>query len=185
MPVYLLHSTVPLQRENGQTVRHYLGYCDPGGLARRLEQHRKGEHSAKVLAAMREKGATFLLGAFWADRGRVEEKQMKRNGHLSGHCLVCRLRRLTQEYDDLLSRARVWPATPNGRSTGPGPNSLPPSGGGVAVKTVGWSRRAPRIRSTVYRVRRWRSRGIRRGTAASSATAPRGIGGSPPAGTRR
>jgi len=183
--VYLLHSTVPLQRGNGQQVRHYLGHVQPGGLAHRLEEHRKGQHSAKVLDAMREKGATFLLGNFWPDRTREDERRMKANGHLSGQCLVCQLRAKTMEYDALLSRARASSATRTKPSNGRVLNSTGQSGGAAPAKTAGSLRPAPRTQYTVYRGRRWRYQLARRGTGASSATARPATRGTRPAGTRR
>jgi hypothetical protein len=101
MAVYLLHSTVPLVKANGQEVRHYLGYCDEGMAGRRMHEHLTGRHSARVVQAMLNKGATLWLGNYWPGLTRTDERRMKRNGHLESKCLRCELEALKRKIDAL------------------------------------------------------------------------------------
>lgn len=101
MALYLLHSTVPLVRANGQVVRHYLGFCEEGGLPRRLRQHDGGRKSSRLTKAMLAAGATFLLGNYFPGLTRTDERRMKKNGHLSSKCLVCKLKEAVAALDAL------------------------------------------------------------------------------------
>jgi hypothetical protein len=105
MGVYLLHSSVPLVRSNGAVVKHYLGWCSPGMLPRRLHEHETGRHSAKVVQAFLEKGGVLSLGNYWPRTNRHDEKRMKLNGHLTEKCLVCQLEALTRTWMEMTNRA--------------------------------------------------------------------------------
>src|SRR6187402_3115353 len=100
MGVYLLHSSVPLVRSNGEEVRHYLGWCSPGMFPRRFHEHETNRHSSKIVQAFLAKGGVLSLGNYWPEKTRHDEVQIKRNGHLSRSCLVCALEECT----------RVWMA---------------------------------------------------------------------------
>jgi hypothetical protein len=105
MGVYLLHSSKPLVRSNGEEVRHYLGWCSAGMLPRRLLEHERGRHSAKIVQAFLRLGAELTLGNYWPRKTRHDEVQMKSNGHLSRFCLVCELEQLTREWQAMANRA--------------------------------------------------------------------------------
>jgi len=98
MGVYLLHSSIPLVRSNGEEVRHYLGWCSPGMFPRRFHEHETGRHSSKVVQAMLAKGGILSLGMYWPGLTRHDEARMKKNGHLAEKCLVCRLETVTREW---------------------------------------------------------------------------------------
>jgi hypothetical protein len=100
MAVYLLHSTVPLVRESGAEVRHYLGYCDEGNLPHRLWEHRTGRHSARIVQAFLQQGGELWLGNYWAGLQRDDERRMKSNGHLESKCLLCQLDELLRMIAD-------------------------------------------------------------------------------------
>lgn len=110
MPVYLLHSTAPLYRANGQTVEHYLGYCDPGNFPHRFGEHLRGSNTSAIVKAYLARGGTFVLGNYWPERTRADERRMKESGHLKRQCLVCQMRQLGRELDEL--RSRAMPGTP-------------------------------------------------------------------------
>lgn len=137
MPVYLLHSTVPLQRANGQTVRHYLGYCEPGNLLSRWEQHKKGRGSTPVVRAMVARGGRLLMGNYWPTLTRTDERRMKRNGHLSGRCLVCQVREVLRRFDALHSLVKNSASTSTAPSNALEPNSLEPNGVAARARTAG------------------------------------------------
>lgn len=117
MPVYLLHSTTPLYRANGQTVEHYLGYCDPGNLSHRFGEHVRGRNTSVIVKAFLARGGTFLLGNYWPERTRADERRMKESGHLRRQCLVCQMRELGRELDGLHSL--VTPGTPTSPPVSP------------------------------------------------------------------
>jgi hypothetical protein len=91
MAVYLLHSTVPLIRENGSEVRHYLGWTCEGNMPDRLEAHYENRKSAKIVQEFLRRGGELWLGRYWEGLTRLDEKRMKLNGHISSHCRVCQL----------------------------------------------------------------------------------------------
>lgn len=86
--IYLLHSTVALQRGNGQQVAHYLGTTEPANLLRRLEAHQQG-HGAVLTREFVKRGGDILLVRWWTNGGREAEVRQKLNGHLAMHCPLC------------------------------------------------------------------------------------------------
>ena len=105
MAVYLLHSTVPLVKTNGQAVRHYLGYCHEGGFGNRLKEHYANRHSSRIVQAFVGKGGKLWLGNYWPERTRVDERKMKTNGHVSALCLICEIEALERELIDRIGTA--------------------------------------------------------------------------------
>lgn len=105
MGVYLLHSSVPLVRSNGEEVRHYLGWCSPGMFPRRFHEHETNRHSAKVVQAFLAAGGVLSLGNYWPGLTPADEQRMKRNGHLGEKCLVCALERATRVWMAMTSLA--------------------------------------------------------------------------------
>ena len=90
MAVYLLHSTEPLYRANGEKVQHYLGYVTDGCLTKRVDQHRRGKHTTPLVRAFLQANAELRLGAYWPMLTRSDERRIKRNGHLRDKCTICR-----------------------------------------------------------------------------------------------
>lgn len=87
--IYLLHSTIPLVRSNGQEVAHYLGYVpDAIALHRRLREHRSG-HGAKITRAFRRAGGQLLLARTWPEGTHALEAYLKRQGHIQELCPLC------------------------------------------------------------------------------------------------
>jgi hypothetical protein len=92
MALYLLHSTYPLGKAGTCAAQHYLGYVDetPTDLANRLNLHRKGQSDVAIVRAFVENGATLLLGGYWTNLTRTDERKWKQAGHLRDRCNVCR-----------------------------------------------------------------------------------------------
>ena len=98
MAVYLLHSDEPLLRSDGTPVVHYVGHAPDGEVHRRLADHLRGRHPARLVQAFLERGATLLLGNVWMGEGRDYERRLKQMGHLNRRCYVCRLNALRAEW---------------------------------------------------------------------------------------
>jgi hypothetical protein len=101
MAVYLIHSTVPLTRASGREVRHYLGYTPDGGLEARIAAHRAGRKSARVVQEFLRHGAELIVGNYWEGLSPLDERRMKRNGHLERKCLQCQANELMSQLADL------------------------------------------------------------------------------------
>ena len=80
--VYLIHFDTPLHH-----ARHYLGWCNEGGLERRLARHRAGNGS-KLMRAIKEHGITWKVVRTWEGDRNLERKL--HNIHGSRLCPVCR-----------------------------------------------------------------------------------------------
>lgn len=93
MPVYLIHSTVPVGGPGRTGAQHYLGYCRPGGLASRLEQHRRGRNTHGLVKAFLAAGGKLLVTRVWRNGDQAFERRMKRNGQLARQCPICNPRR--------------------------------------------------------------------------------------------
>jgi hypothetical protein len=116
MAVYLLHSTIPLVQPSGREVQHYLGCTTDGRFPERLREHYANRGSARVVQAILLGGGELCLGNYWPDRGPAEERQMKRNGHLEAHCLLCRRNELLRQIREMNTRAGVGTQPSNGAS---------------------------------------------------------------------
>lgn len=82
--VYLLHFETRLHH-----AQHYIGWVsDRRGLARRLEEHRRGR-GARIMAAIVRAGIDFHLVAIWHG-SRAFERRLKRQKNASRLCPVCR-----------------------------------------------------------------------------------------------
>lgn len=86
--VYILHFETPYWSH----AQHYVGYTTVGA-EKRIEQHRTGKGSLLVNYAHNKKGIPFSVGLVvdFDDRilARHKELKLKREGHLSRHCLIC------------------------------------------------------------------------------------------------
>jgi hypothetical protein len=89
MTVYLLHSDTPVGNYR-HTARHYVGYCTLDTLGQRMGQHANGT-GAKIVRAFMEVGACVYLVRIWTEGTRATERRLKRVGHLSLYCPVCRV----------------------------------------------------------------------------------------------
>lgn len=87
--LYLLHSTVPVGGTGSNSARHYLGWCQENGLARRLRQHRTGTKGAALTRAFRQAGGTLLLARTWPMGDRTLERRIKRQHNLPRWCPLC------------------------------------------------------------------------------------------------
>jgi len=87
--VYILHFQSPYWTR----CRHYVGYTTIG-TENRIELHRNGKGSLLVNYAHNKKGIPFQIGLIeqYATRplARWRERQLKKEGHLSRHCEICR-----------------------------------------------------------------------------------------------
>ena len=101
MAVYLLHSTVPLVRESGREVRHYLGWCKDSRIHERLGDHDRGHCSSRIVQAFISAGGLLLLGNYWPELTREDERRMKRAGHLQAKCLHCELEEVKRKIAEL------------------------------------------------------------------------------------
>lgn len=88
--IYLLHSSVALGSTGSNSARHYLGWCEPEDLMRRLRQHNSGKSDAAIVRAFIAGGGTLSLVAVWPGKTRTDERRMKTAGHLSRFCFLCR-----------------------------------------------------------------------------------------------
>lgn len=93
--VYLLHFEQPYWSK----AQHYVGYTTIGA-SNRIEKHRTGKGSLLVNYAHNKKGIPFHVAMVtdFEDDGEYTAKQLarhfevklKREGHLSRHCPICR-----------------------------------------------------------------------------------------------
>lgn len=102
MAVYLLHSTVALQRYNGTLVRHYLGCTAKDRIDERLLEHTNGRSRVPIVKAFLEKGGVLQLGNLWTEEGYDFEQRLKRAGHLARHCYACRIDSLIDAWVEAL-----------------------------------------------------------------------------------
>jgi hypothetical protein len=109
--IYLLHSSVPLVRANGERVQHYMGWTPEGMFWRRFRAHQQGHKSSKIVQAFLAKGAELRLGNYWPELTRDDEVRMKRNGHLESKCLLCELSRVRRKIDALHGTVPLSPPT--------------------------------------------------------------------------
>ncbi len=79
--VYLIHFDRPYRH-----ARHYIGYTE--NLEQRLEAHRAG-HGSRLIQVVREHGIGWRVARTW-DRGRDYERVLKRVGHASRYCPICK-----------------------------------------------------------------------------------------------
>ena len=73
----------------------------------RLEAHYANRKSAKIVQAFLAKGAELWLGRYWENLTREDERQLKRNGHINSHCLVCQMIELRDLWLEDLGTARL------------------------------------------------------------------------------
>lgn len=87
--VYILH----FKRPYWTNCRHYVGYTKIG-VGQRIAKHRNGTGSLLVNYAYNKKDIDFELGLIIdcvdVPQARRLEIQLKREGHLSRHCEICR-----------------------------------------------------------------------------------------------
>jgi len=122
--LYLLHSTVPLTRGNGQEVRHYLGWCGEERLLTRLQEHRSGHSKAKIIRAYLRAGGSLVLVKTWPGAGHALEAYLKKNGHVQDLCPLCNAqskeRRNARRRKASAHKSEPLPPPSEKRSTGTG-----------------------------------------------------------------
>ena len=89
--IYLLHSNVRLGTPGRGGAQHYLGLCLDSRLEQRMVDHLRNRNSAKIVQAYLERGATLTLARTWPEGTQALERYLKRQGHISDLCPVCRL----------------------------------------------------------------------------------------------
>jgi len=91
--VYILHFNKPYWNNARGKCTHYVGYTTIGA-EERINLHRKGQGSLLVKYAHKKLGIDFEVGLVedYPDRmsARYREMRLKKEGHLSRHCKICR-----------------------------------------------------------------------------------------------
>ena len=80
--VYLIHFDKPYKH-----AKHYLGYCEAGGLDARIERHVTGNGS-KLLAVIQKASIGWKVERVWEDGDRNFERSLK-NHSATRYCPVC------------------------------------------------------------------------------------------------
>jgi hypothetical protein len=81
--VYLLHFEKPYRH-----ARHYLGFCEDGGLEERIDRHRRRD-GARLVAVIVEHGINFVVARTW-DGDRSLERRLKNQKKARNLCPICR-----------------------------------------------------------------------------------------------
>lgn len=84
--VYLLHSTVPLEKVDGTLATHYLGWT--GNLRRRFREHKSGNGSPLTRAYKEAKG-TLICVRIWPGASINFERRLKHNAASTRCCPLC------------------------------------------------------------------------------------------------
>ena len=103
MAVYLLHFDVPLLRSDGTPVAHYVGHAEDGEVLRRVYDHLRGRHPAKLVQALMERNTRVWIGNQWNEQGREYERRLKQMGHLSRRCYRCKMLQVGREWTEALA----------------------------------------------------------------------------------
>lgn len=82
--IYIIHFDQPFHH-----ARHYVGYCQEGGLTTRIDQHRSGTGSV-LLRHLNEVGITWRVVNLIHGGDRVMERTIKRTNHVNRWCPFCR-----------------------------------------------------------------------------------------------
>lgn len=69
--------------------KHYIGYCNEGGLEARIEKHRKGT-GAKIMAAVVKSGIEFEVARVWEGADRNFERKLKNQKNAARICPHCK-----------------------------------------------------------------------------------------------
>ncbi len=81
--VYMLHFSEPVRGK-----RHYIGIANSNRLARRLEEHVRGE-AANLTAQAVNQGATLHVVRIWRDRDFAFERRLKNRKNARFLCGLC------------------------------------------------------------------------------------------------
>lgn len=81
--VYLIHFSKKLKH-----ARHYIGYCQKGGVQARFERH-KSLQGSKLLRACVLAGINFRVVRVWDDVDRSFERKLKNRRNHKLLCPVC------------------------------------------------------------------------------------------------
>lgn len=113
MAVYLLHFDVPLLRSDGTPVGHYVGWAPDGEVTRRLEDHLRGRHPAKLVQALLAQNTEMWVGNHWHGQDRDYERRLKRMGHLARRCYRCKSLLLHDQWTEALMEGSQYALSGN------------------------------------------------------------------------
>lgn len=81
--VYLIHIHGGFKH-----AKHYVGYCEDGKLAARLQRHRTGG-GAKLLRACNAAGVAYDVVRAWPEADRTTERRLKARKEAAKFCPCC------------------------------------------------------------------------------------------------
>ena len=81
--IYLIHFDKKFKH-----ALHYLGFCEEGGLPRRIARHKAGR-GAKLLKAVTAAGIAWEVVRVWSNGTRDEERKLKNRKKSSELCPLC------------------------------------------------------------------------------------------------
>lgn len=108
--VYLLHFKTPLHGK-----RHYLGVTSAERITARMQEHSNGR-GAVFTRRMMQVSDGFYLARLWIGEGYDLEAKIKRTGHLSSYCPICRLPSAIDDIGFSFFRSTIPPANWKGIS---------------------------------------------------------------------
>lgn len=108
--VYLLHFAKAL---NGK--QHYLGVTSAERISARMQEHSNGRGAA-FTRRMMQVSEGFYLARLWIGEGYALEAKIKRTGHLSSYCPICRIPSVIDSVGFSFFRSTIPPATWRGIS---------------------------------------------------------------------
>lgn len=88
--IYLIHSSVTIGGSGRAGARHYVGLTKEERLNTRMMEHLSGRSKVGVIKAFLENGGALTLVRTWPDGGPALEKYLKKSGHFSDLCPICR-----------------------------------------------------------------------------------------------
>lgn len=117
--LYLLHSTVRLGTTGRNSAVHYVGWCPPDQVERRVDEHRRGVGGARIVAAYLRAGARLLLTGVWLTGEKSDERRVKQHGHLEERCAYCLAQKKGLLWSPAIVRLNRLPKVSKRRSTKP------------------------------------------------------------------
>lgn len=82
--VYLLHFNKPYKH-----ALHYIGFCEEGGLEKRMKMHMRGNGS-RLIRVITKAGIGFSVSRVWENADRNFERKLKNNSHSKKLCPICK-----------------------------------------------------------------------------------------------
>ncbi|CAK0757595.1 hypothetical protein CCP1ISM_7520002 [Azospirillaceae bacterium] len=81
--IYLIHFDTPYKH-----ARHYLGFCQDGGLEARIAKHARGA-GAKLMAVIVKEKISFHIARLWPEGSRTYERYLKNLKATPRLCPTC------------------------------------------------------------------------------------------------